>query len=160
MELVNQILYWEYQVGPIHLIGWHLYFLIALFSLLAWVLKLFLFDPLLDVMAEREAKIHKGERAERESQREYLEKMHAYDRGIQDARRQAYSVREDAQREASREGEARLEEARGQAQERIQESLSSLDAQVRESRGRMQKDAEELARAIAARILGGRGAEG
>ena len=154
VDILKQLLFWEYQQGPIHIIGWHLYYLIVMFLVLAWVLSRFLFRPVLALVEEREEKVRQSERAERESLRQFQEKNEAYQRGLQEARREAYTIREEAQREASKEGDRDLERVRDDTQRRIGEALESLEARMAESREALKKDAGEMARSIAMKILG------
>jgi len=160
MDILKQILLWEYQQGPIHIVGWHLCYLIIMFLVLAWVLSRFLFRPVLAVVEERQQKVRRAERAERESVRDFQEKTEAYQRGLQDARREAYAIREEAQREASREGDRDLDRVRGETQRRIGEALEGLEVRMAESREVLKKDAEEMAHSIALKILGGEEAGG
>jgi F-type H+-transporting ATPase subunit b len=80
--------------------------------------------------------------------------MEDYRKGLQEARREAYNMREAVQLEANEEGDKQLSEIREQSRSRIREALDGLEAEVASSRKDLRGEADTLARDIASRILG------
>jgi F-type H+-transporting ATPase subunit b len=154
VDILKQILFWEYQQGPIHIIVWQVLYLIVLFLGLAWVMSRFLFRPVLAVVEAREERIRKAGSAERDSRRQYEETMEDYRKGLQEARREAYDMREAVQLEANEEGDKQLNAIREQSRSRIREALDGLEAEVGRSREELRGEADTLASDIASRILG------
>jgi len=151
---MEKYLFWEYQNGPIHLVGWHLYYLIALFSILTWVLGRFLFTPVLAIVAERADRVAKAEKEAEAARKELEDQSGSMQQGLLDARREAFLLREEAQKAASGESDSRLAKTREDVQKKIADAMTRLEAQMAESRTGLKSEAEELGRAIALRVLG------
>ena len=109
----------EFVLGPIQVVPWHLLYLITLFLFLVWVMKQFLFAPLVRIMDTRSARIREAEKAERDAAEQVEEGMKKYREAIQQARRRAFEVREEATREAEGERDKMLGKARKYAGCRI-----------------------------------------
>ncbi len=143
-----------YQNGPIHIIGWQVLYFIVLFSILAWVLGRFLFKPILAVVERREVKVQKAEQSAREAQKRLEDSSSTGQQAILEARREAFHLRDEAQKAATDEGEAILDKTRSSVQTKISSALGKLETEMESNRETLKQDAEEMARSIAYRALG------
>ena len=153
MELLRDIFYWEYQMGPIHIVPRHVLFLIVVFTGLTWWIKRFLFKPLLAVMDERERRVREGDKAERDSLERHGEEMKQYDEQLQAARREAFGVREELMQEAARDREGRLETARGEVGQKVEKARERIRTLEEEGRAALDDEVESLGRAMADQVF-------
>lgn len=154
MDWLTDLYHWEYQMGPIHIVLRHVLFLIVIFTGLTWWLKKFLFRPLLAVMDERERRIREGEKAEEDSLARHGAEMKQYEDQMQEARREAFGVREELMQEAARDREGRLESARNEVAQRIDEARGKIRTLEEEGRAALDDEVEALGRAMADQVLG------
>lgn len=126
----------------------------AIFVVMYFVLKQFLFQPYLKMRAERSERIEGAEAraGELAKKRESLDRD--YQARLDATRAKAEEERLRIQTEArAREGEM-LTEARSRAQTRVQETQKAIAAQVAAAEGELQKQVEPLAMALAKKLLG------
>jgi F-type H+-transporting ATPase subunit b len=126
----------------------------AIFVVMYFVLKQFLFQPYLKMRAERAERIEGAEAraGEMAKKREALDRD--YQSRLETTRAKAEEERLRIQTEArAREGEL-LAQARSRAQTRVQETQKTIAAQVAAAEGELEKQVEPLAMALAKKLLG------
>jgi len=126
----------------------------AIFVVMYFVLRQFLFQPYLKMRAERAERIEgaEGRASELAKKRESLDRD--YQSRLETTRAKAEEERLRIQTEArAREGEL-LTAARTRAQSRVQETQKTIAAQVAAAEGELQKQVEPLAMALAKKLLG------
>jgi F-type H+-transporting ATPase subunit b len=128
--------------------------LIVLFFLLVPVLDRVLFQPLLGVLAERERRIDGArQRADQVSaQADAL--LASYEARVRDAREAAERERRARQDEAKRAHSERVGRERADAEQVIERTRNEIASALESARGQLRRDAEQLAREAATRLLG------
>ena len=128
--------------------------IICFFALLL-VLKVFLFDPLTRHMDERQRRIEAGRDEKRRAEAAKSEARRAAE--------ESWHARNDEARAALEQGAARaagrradeLEETQRRSEQLISNARTDAGREEEESRAAVARDADELARALADRLLGG-----
>lgn len=134
--------------------GWTLLLQAINFLVLAWLLRHFLYRPVLAVIAERQATTERARveadaaRADAGRLRQGLEGERA---GLSEERDRLLA---DARRQADAERAALLERARAEAARLLAEAAATLDDERRQAVSGQREAAAELALAVAARLLG------
>lgn len=126
----------------------------AIFLVMYFVLRTFLFEPYLKMRAQRAERIDGAEQMAREtaSKRQALDAD--YQQRLDKTRAKAEEERLRIQNEArAREGQL-LTEARGRAQARVSETQQKIAAQVQAAQVELEKHAEPIAQALAKKLLG------
>jgi len=127
-------------------------FLIFIVTLL--VLGRFLFQPIMSLFEERERKTL-GTQKEADSVKEKADSLIAqYEADIERERKDAAGEREKIRQEASESSRAMLEKAREEGQKAVDEIKARLEQELSSARESLRKDASELARQMALRLLG------
>lgn len=134
--------------------GWTLLLQAINFLVLAWLLRHFLYRPVLAVIAERQATTERARveadaaRADAGRLRQGLEGERA---GLSEERDRLLA---DARRQADAERAALLDRARADAARLLAEAAATLDDERRQAVSGQREAAAELALAVAARLLG------
>lgn len=134
--------------------GWTLLLQAINFLVLAWLLRHFLYRPVLAVIAERQATTERARveadaaRADAGRLRQGLEGERA---GLSEERDRLLA---DARRQADAERAALLDRARAEAARLLAEAAATLDDERRQAVSGQREAAAQLALAVAARLLG------
>jgi len=125
-----------------------------IFIVTALVLGRFLFQPIMSLFEEREKKTI-GTQKEADSVKERADSLMAqYEADIERERRDAAGEREKIRQEASERSRNILEKAREESQKSVDEIRAKLGQELLSARESLRKDASELARQMALRLLG------
>ena len=132
----------------------HFWMLVGLFAVLSIVLNRFAFTPLLAVIEERERRMGgaRERAAELSTQTEALLARH--EEALRGARERAQSERQQVLGEARDGAQARVDEARGDAEQQTQSARREVDDALSTARTSLRQDADQIAEAIADRLLG------
>ena len=126
---------------------------IFIFLVLVVALNKILFQPLLQVQAERESRTTGLMARTRKKLDHNLELLNQYQTAIKNCRIEGYRRQEQMRAEAmNKRGEA-LTEARADAERLMQESRDSIQAQGQAAKAKLDYEAREMAGGIAASIL-------
>ncbi|MBI2999566.1 MAG: ATP synthase F0 subunit B [Deltaproteobacteria bacterium] len=126
------------------------------FLVLWFLLSKILFGPFLRLVEERERRTE-GSRAEAASLREEGERLGAgYERGIESAREEGLRVKETLLEEGRRANERLLAQAREESTKLLQAVRDELQQAMQREREGAAREAEEIARQIAEKVLGRR----
>ncbi len=127
---------------------------ILIFLSVVWVLNIVLLRPLRGVLNERAEKTAGIMEASKRSVDHSLELFNRYQLEIRNARGEGYRLMDQA-RASALEGRARsLKNAHLQAETMIDEARRTIERQVAESKEALSREVEEIARGIAASVLG------
>jgi len=124
------------------------------FFLLYFVLKKFLFGPILKVMDARQAKIDAGREAEQAAQQAVDENQEKLSEAKNEARAEAAQLLSSARAEDERRAEAALAQARDEARAAHEAGAQALSARSEQDLADFDGRAPELAAQLAARLLG------
>jgi len=126
---------------------------IIIFLTVVLALNQLLFRPLLRVQAERESRTT-GTIAQAHKQLQHRAELFGrYEAAIKNARMEGYRLQEQARSEAMQKRKERLDLARKSADELLEQSRDSIRLQVRTAKDELAREAEEMARSIAAAVL-------
>jgi F-type H+-transporting ATPase subunit b len=134
---------------------WGTFCLLIVSFLVFWfIFKRLLFDPFLNLLAERERKL-KGlkERAE-QLIREGREAHERHEREIATVRREALAEREGERRRAEEEVGRLIEEARVASKDSIEQVRAEIEKELRAAEQQLGNLGENLAAELAERVLG------
>lgn len=126
---------------------------IVVFLILIWILKRFLWGPLVGMMDERKKRIADGIAAADQGQKELAQAAVHAGEAIDEARRRATEIIDNSNRRAREIVDAARSEAeaeRGRALDRAREEIEQASRQARES---LRSDFARIAAAAAGRIL-------
>lgn len=126
---------------------------IIIFVLLVFSLDRLLFRPLLQVMNERKARTSGTIAEANRRMQHYAELFERYQNAIKEARAEGYRIQEQARSEGVKKRSAMLEAARAGAEGLIRESRENIRDQVEAAKAQLEREAQEMARTIAAAIL-------
>lgn len=117
------------------------------------ILDRWLFRPLNAILDERRERVE-GARAELEQAREtHEERLAEIEAQLADARREAYSIREDAQRRGRQRRDELLQEARQEARQELDSAKQEIAAEVASAKESLEDEASRVAEQIAGRLL-------
>ncbi len=118
------------------------------------MLNQFLFKPLRTIIDERERRTGEA-RAELDDARGVQERrLDEIEQRLKEARREAYEIREAAQRAGRVRREELMAEARQQAHQVVDEARQELAADLQTARHDLEAEAERLSQMIADRVVG------
>ncbi len=118
------------------------------------VLNQFLFKPLRTIIDERERRTDEA-RAELDDARGVQEqRLDEIEQRLKEAQREAYDIREAAQRAGGARRDELMAEARRQAHQLVDEARQEIAADLETARHDLQAEAERLSRLIADRVVG------
>lgn len=126
---------------------------VIIFVTLIFALDRLLFRPLLRVKSERESRTSGTVAEANRRMQHYAELFDRYQAAIKNARAEGYRIQEQARSEGMRKRNERIAAARQSAENLIQESRETIRNQVESAKAQLEREAQEIARAIAAAIL-------
>jgi F-type H+-transporting ATPase subunit b len=126
---------------------------ILIFLTVVVALNFLLFQPLLRVQEERQSRTSGLVERSRKQLDHYLDLFNRYQASIKNGRMEGYKRQEELRSEAMRMRAEALEQARKKSGQLIAESRDSIQNQVIDAKAQLERDADEIARGIAASIL-------
>jgi F-type H+-transporting ATPase subunit b len=129
---------------------WVIFFVL----LLATILNLLLFKPLLRVIAARETAVASARQLAERAAAQAREASDQFDARTRDARADVYRQMDEARRVAQDRRAALLADTRQQAEATMTEATSRVRAEAAAARERLGHDADALATTIVERVLG------
>ena len=126
---------------------------IAVFLFLVFALNRLLFRPLLGIQQERERRTTGVEAQANRGLEHYADLFNRYQATIKNTRLEGYRRQEQVRAEAIARRAARLDEARRAAEQLIQQSRATIQTETRTAHEQLGREAQEIARGIAASIL-------
>jgi F-type H+-transporting ATPase subunit b len=142
-DLVHQIGELFLRAVPVALIVLFFYF----------ILRAYFFKPLLQVMAEREARTSGAQKAADAAQAAAAEKLKQYHDALRQAKAKVYAEQEAARKKLLDERAAFLKETRNKATVEVNKAKEALAGQLEASKKEIQTNIPELAAEIARRVL-------
>jgi F-type H+-transporting ATPase subunit b len=127
---------------------------VALIVLIFYVvLRSLFFKPLLQVMAEREARTHGAQKAAEAAQAAAAEKVKQYEDALRQAKAKVYGEQEAERKKALDERAAFLKERRGKASAEVDQAKETVARQLAAAKKEIEQSVPELAGEIAQRVL-------
>ena len=117
------------------------------------VLRSLFFKPLLQVMAEREARTHGAQKAAEAAQAAAAEKIRQYEDALRQARTKVYAEQEAERKKTLDERAAFLKETRGKASAEVDQAKQNVARQLQAAKSEIERNVPELAAEIAQRVL-------
>lgn len=133
---------------------WRVGILIAFFVLLILPVNALLFRPLLRVLDERHARIEGARERATSLARRADEVLAQYESAVSEARESAEQDRRGRLDEARRDQTRATAAARAEAERELARARSEVEAALAQARDQLRREAEPLARAAAAQVLG------
>ena len=127
---------------------------ILIFLTVVWILNIVLLRPLLGVLNERAARTAGVMEASRRDVDYSLELFNQYQSAIRNVRGEGYRLMDQSRASALERRAESMRNARIQAEVMIGEARVTIERQVAESKEQLGRDVEEIARGIAASVLG------
>jgi F-type H+-transporting ATPase subunit b len=127
---------------------------LAIFAVSAFFLSRYLFRPYLAVRAARAAGIEGARDEARRMEEEAQAKMSGYEQAFAQARSRANTERVKVQSDAVARERQVLDAARATTSAALEQARKKLEADAAETRKQLEPRAQEIARAIAEKILG------
>jgi F-type H+-transporting ATPase subunit b len=144
-DLVHQIGELFLRAVPVALIVLIFYF----------ILRAIFFKPLLQVMAERDARTLGAQKAADAAQASAAEKIKEYEEALRQARAKVYAEQEVERKKVLDERAAFLKETRGKASAEVNQAKENVAGQLVAAKKEIEKNVPELAGEIAQRVLRG-----
>ncbi len=126
---------------------------VVIVLLFYFILRAAFFKPLLQVMAERDARTAGAQKAAEAAQVAAAEKVKQYQNALKQARGQVYAEQEAARKKLLEERAAQLKEARMTAAAQVSAAKERVAAELTAARRDVEPAAAELSAEIARRIL-------
>ena len=126
---------------------------IIVFLALIWVLKRFLWGPLIGIMDERRKRIADGIAAAEKGQRELEQAEARAEEAIEEARRRATEIIDNSNRRGREIIEAARSEAEAERARELDRAREEIDQASRQARESLRGDFARIAAAAAGRIL-------
>ncbi len=126
---------------------------VLIILLFYFILRALFFQPLLRVMAEREARTVGAQKAAEASQTAAAEKVKQYQEALKQARGKVYAEQEAARKKLLDERAAQLKEARNKAAAEVGAAKERIAAELAAARGDLESTVGQLAAEIARRLL-------
>ncbi|MDP6686686.1 MAG: ATP synthase F0 subunit B [Acidobacteriota bacterium] len=118
------------------------------------VLNQFLFKPLRSIIDERERRTTHAQEELQAANVLNAERLDQIENRLKEARREAYDIRDAAQREGRAKRDERMMEARQAAQDIVEKARAELAADVEIAHQDLESEAERLSQVIAEQVLG------
>jgi len=151
---MTEFLNLEFKAGPIHVVVWEVLYLLVLVLVVSWLLNRWLFQPILGVLAGRQARIDQAAGAQDEMLARIDELSRRQAERIAAARREAVERVEAAKAAAEGRRAEEIGRAREQAEHRVGEAQARLEKAATAAESTLKQDVKDLSRRIAARVLG------
>ena len=119
-----------------------------------WIVYRFLIRPVGAVIGERQRRIDDAQQEWSAKNEEYLAAVSRVEEEVAGAAKDASRIRADARQRALEERQAALDSTRANADERLASFLETLDSEAEKARSDLRRQAVELARMLASRLLG------
>ena len=142
-DLVHQIGELFLRAVPVALIVLIFYF----------VLRSLFFKPLLQVMAERDARTQGAQKAAEAAQASAAEKIKQYEEALRQAKAKVYAEQEAERKKVLDERAAFLKEMPGKANAEVNQAKENVAGQLEAAQKEIEKSVPELAAEIARRVL-------
>jgi F-type H+-transporting ATPase subunit b len=126
---------------------------ILIILLFYFILRAIFFKPLLQVMAERDARTVGAQKAAEAAQSAAAEKVKQYQETLKQARGQVYAEQEVARKKLSDERAAQLKEARSKAAAEVGAAKERVAGELAAARREVEATVAQLSAEIARRIL-------
>jgi F-type H+-transporting ATPase subunit b len=126
---------------------------ILIILLFYFILRAVFFKPLLQVMAERDARTVGAQKASEAAQAAAAEKVKQYQEALKQARGQVYAEQEVARKKLLDERAAQLKEARGKAAAEVGAAKERVAGELAAARRDVESTVAQLSAEIARRIL-------
>ena len=118
-----------------------------------FILRALFFQPLLKVMAERDARTVGAQKAAEAAQAAAAEKMKQYQEALKQARGKVYAEQEAARKKLLDERAAQLKDARTQASGEVSQGKDRVTKEIESARRDVEVSVAQLSAEIAQRIL-------
>ena len=119
-----------------------------------WIVYRFLIRPVGAVIGERQRRIDDAQQEWSAKNEEYLAAVSRVEDEVAGAAKDASRIRADARQRALEERQAALDSTRAHADVRLAGFLETLDSEADKARSDLRRQAVELARMLASRLLG------
>lgn len=119
-----------------------------------WIVNRWLFKPLLRIIEERQRRSGEAQLRLEEAQELQTQRLAEIEASLAEARREAYEIRDAAQRAGRERRDALMNEARQEALQMLEAARQEINADFEAARGDLEKEADRLAEMIAERLLG------
>jgi F-type H+-transporting ATPase subunit b len=126
---------------------------VLLILLFYFILRALFFQPLLKVMAEREARTVGAQKAAEAAQAGSAEKVKRYQEALKQARGKVYTDQEAARKKLLDERAAQLKDARSKAAAEVGAAKERIAAELAAARGEVESTVGQLSVEIARRLL-------
>ncbi len=128
--------------------------IMILFWVTFWMVQRFLIRPVGSVIAERRGRVESAEREYRSKHDDFVSATERLRNELDDAARDAATVRAAHRDAANRARQEALETARADADRRLDGALSDLAVEAEAARAELRRHAQELSRLFAEQLLG------
>ena len=118
-----------------------------------FILRAFFFQPLLKVMAERDARTVGAQKAAEAAQAAAAEKVKQYQEALKQARGKVYAEQEAARKKLLDERAAQLKDARAKASGEVTQAKNRVAGELASARRDLEASVPQLSAEIARRIL-------
>ncbi len=118
------------------------------------VLNQFLFKPLRSIIDERERRTSEAKGELDDAHAVQAERLDEIERRLKEARREAFEIRDAAQRAGRAQRDELMTEARQQAHEIVDKARAEIAADLDTARTDLEAEADRLSQMIAERVLG------
>ena len=139
-----------HQLGELFLGAVPVALIVVVFYL---VLRSLFFQPLLKVMAERDARTLGAQKSAEAAQTAAAEKIRQYEEALKQARAKVYAEQEAARKKLMEERAAFLKEARAQAAAEVNAGKQDIEKEFAAAKKELQATAAQLSVEIARRVL-------
>jgi len=139
-----------HQLGELFLRAVPVAVIVLLFYI---IMRAIFFQPLLKVMAERDARTVGAQKAAEAAQATAAEKVRQYEEALRQAHAKVYAEQEADRRKLMDERAAALKDARGKAEAEVMAAKSSVAGEYAEAKKEIEGGTAQLAAEIARRVL-------
>jgi F-type H+-transporting ATPase subunit b len=126
----------------------------AVFWVAYWLLRIFLFGPVFDLLEERKEDVRSAEEVYRAALAETEAELDRQRSKLAGVRAQARDRRDQLRREAQSQRQELVARAKEQAESQLTVAQAELDRQVAGARSELEKSAQSLAERMTDRLLG------
>ncbi len=131
-----------------------IWFQMANFLILMFVLNVVLFKPILRVIERREKHLQGLDEEVKSLDQSVEEKMANYEEKLRQARLEAMSEKNEIQQKASGEGKSKMDEARNEILQIFDDFKQKLDKEMSSARKILKTQAEKISVEISEKVLG------
>ncbi len=135
-------------------LDWTLFVQMINFLVLLFILNHLLYKPILRILDERKKKISDAEDAVKELERTSEEKLSLYQEQVQAAKIKALSQKEEIKEEGIEAGRRLIDQVKEEADKVFLQAMEKIEKQADMTREALRRQSEEMATAIAEKLLG------